>query len=243
MQKSGFSNPAKGNVLFFILIAIALFAALTYAITNSGRSSSSMDKERGTINATDYLSYGASMEKTVGRLLSNDISENGLSFENTIWKQYDGTNVMGANAACTTAACKIFDPAGGGLEPRTFPALPVTGVAADVQSGHGVVYNLKVTGVGTTAHDLVLMIAVLDQNTCIQINKNLGITNPSDIPPADTWAGATRYTGTISGPNNATDEIGDVATQIVRKTAGCITRSGGSYGSSDNYYYQVLYAR
>ena len=233
----------KGNVLFIILVAIMLFAALTYAITNSSRGTGNMDRERGTISATDYMAYGSSMEKAVARMLSNDNSENGISFENTIWKQYDNNNVMGANASCTSAACKIFDVSGGGLEAKTFPAVSVSApVNGDVQSGHGVVYALKVNGVGTTAHDLVLMIATLDQNTCIQINNALSITNPSGTPPADAWAGANRYTGAFTGPNDATDEIGDAATQIQRKTAGCINRTGG-YGSNDNYFYQVLYAR
>ncbi|MBU6234319.1 MAG: hypothetical protein KGQ41_00605 [Alphaproteobacteria bacterium] len=237
-------HAQKGNVLFIILIAVVLFAALTYALSSSNRGNTTMDRERGSISATDYLSYGQSMEKIVARMLSNDISENGLSFENTIWKFYDGTDVMGANANCTSSACKIFDPAGGGQEPKLFAAQTVASPAnTDVQSGHGVVYALKVTGVGTTAHDLVMMIAILDKNTCMQINNTLGVTNPSNAPPADSWSGATRYTGAFTGPNDATDEIGDVATAIQRKTAGCITRSGGAYGSADNYYYQVLYAR
>ena len=234
----------KGNVLFMILIAIVLFAGLTYAISNSNRGTSNMDRERGSISATDFLSYGQGMEKMTARMLGNDISENGISFENSIWKQYDGTDVMGANASCTVADCKMFDPAGGGQTPKTFAQQSVSSPAnADVQSGHGVVYSLKVAGVGSTAHDLVLMIAVIDQNTCKQINTSLGITNPSDAPPADSWAGAVRYTGALTGPDDATDEIGDVATQINGKTAGCITRSGGAYGTADNYYYQVLYAR
>ena len=237
------NSRQKGNVLFIILIAIMLFAALTYAISNSSRSTTSMDRERGSISATDYMAFGSSMEKTVARMLSNDISENGLSFENTVWKQYDGANVMATNANCTTSKCKVFDPAGGGLEPKTFAANSVSSPAtSDIQSGHGGVYSLKVTGVGTSNHDLVLLIAILDPNTCMEINKSMGITNPSNAPPADSWSGAVRYTGTISGPNNATDEIGDVATGIVRKTSGCINRSGG-LGTNDNYFFQVLVAR
>jgi hypothetical protein len=235
----------KGNVLFMIMIAVMLFAALTYAITSGSRGTSTMDRERGTISATDYMSYGATMEKMTTRMLGDDISENGISFENTVWKFYDGNNVMGANAACTNDACKMFNASGGGLGARIFKvnevALPADG---DIQSGHGGVYALKVSGVGTAAADLVLMIAVLDANTCKQINTNLGITNPSDQPPADTWAGAVLYTGSYtSGPNDATDTIGDIATQIVGKSAGCIKRSGGAYGVLDNYFYQVLYAR
>ncbi len=236
----------SGNVLFIILIAVMLFAALTYADTNSGRGGSNSDRERGTINATDYMAYGSGMEKAVARILSDDVSEGALSFENTIWQQYDGTQVETAAmfAACTETKCKVFDPAGGGLSPRQFPQQSVDGpVNGDIRSGDGVVYALKVTGVGTTAHDLVLMIAGIDKNTCLRTNDALDITNPSGNPPADAWGGAVRYAGSSTGPNDATDEIGDTATQITDKSAGCINRSGGAYGSADNYFYQVLLPR
>lgn len=238
-------NRRAGNVLFIILIAVMLFAALAYAISNSNRGSMTADRERGTLSGTDLMAYGSAIEKAVARILSEEVSENGLGFANTVWKQYDGTDVETSAmfAGCTSAKCRVFDPAGGGLEARTFTAQSVSGVATDVQSGHGVVYSMKVTGVGTTAHDLVLMIAVIDQNTCKQINNTLNITNPSDVPPSDSWVGAVRYASSFTGPNNATDEIGDSATQIAGKTAGCITRASGSYGANDNYFYQVLLAR
>jgi hypothetical protein len=240
------NNRSSGNVLFLILIAVALFAALTAAITQSDRGSTDMSKERGNISATDYMTFANSVEKTVARMLGDEISENGLSFENTAWKKYDGSDVETAAmfANCTSAKCKVFDSAGGGLDARTFNPVAVASPAnGDIQSGHAGVYSMKVTGVGTSAWDLVLMIAVIDQNTCIQINKALGITTASGLPPSDTWAGAVLYSGSFTGPNDATDEIGDIATEIDGKSAGCITRQGGAYGKDDNYLYQVLLPR
>src|SRR5690606_7128033 len=99
------------------------------------------------------------------------------------------------------------------------------------------------TGVGTAAHDLVLLVAVVDQNTCRQINDQRKIENPGGVPPTDSWAGAALYGGAFSGPGDASDEIGDTATQVVGKSAGCVARASGPYGTLDNWFYQVLLPR
>lgn len=238
------SNTQNGNVLFLILIAVMLFGMLTAAITKSQQGTNTMDRERGAISATDVMAFGGAMEKAVARMLSDEMSENGLSFENAVWKFYDGNDVevAGLFGNCTSERCKVFSPAGGGLNATTFPSAQVNSPAnTDIQSGHAGVYSLKVKNVGTAAHDLVLIISMLDMNTCKQINSQMRIANPSDQPPVDSWAGAVLYDGTFSGPGDATDEIGDLATEIDGKTTGCIKRSGG--GAADNFFYQVLLPR
>lgn len=76
----------SGNALFLILIAVALFAALSYAITNSGRGGGGIDKETQALDAARLVQYAGAVERGIQRMaILNGTSATEISFHDNGW--------------------------------------------------------------------------------------------------------------------------------------------------------------
>ncbi|MCD8569257.1 MAG: hypothetical protein LRY50_13400, partial [Geovibrio sp.] len=78
------NSRESGNVLFLILVAVALFAALSYAVSSSTRSGSSDGgrQEDTEIIASSLLQYASGLAMAVEKMrLSHSCSESDISFE------------------------------------------------------------------------------------------------------------------------------------------------------------------
>lgn len=86
MEKEEVYNPENGNVLFLILIAVALFAALSYAVTQSSRSSSSdASRENARLIASNFMSLFSQIDSAVTRLqISNGCTDDEMGFAPTV---------------------------------------------------------------------------------------------------------------------------------------------------------------
>lgn len=104
---------SQGNVLFLILIAVALFAALSYAVissTRGGTSSISDDKARTT--AAQLLSYGNQLQVAIDRVrLSNGCDISQVSFLPPPFTST--TNTYYNSNAPANFRCHVFHPNGG----------------------------------------------------------------------------------------------------------------------------------
>lgn len=71
----------QGNVLFLILIAVALFAALSYAVTQSTRSGGgSADKEKAVLSGASMTQYPASLRTTLIRMVLSGTGVESMRF-------------------------------------------------------------------------------------------------------------------------------------------------------------------
>ena len=96
----------KGNVLFLILIAVALFAALSYAVTHSSRGGGDVDSDKARLKASQILQWHATLKSEV------------LRFSLRSGIRAEDIRVSGGNSwtPCSTGADCLWAPEGGGLE-------------------------------------------------------------------------------------------------------------------------------
>lgn len=112
------NSHQNGNVLFLILVAVALFAALSYAVTSSTRSGGgSVSKDKAKANAALIVQHGTAIRNAVMRVkLSGNCTDTTLDFSNEIYKKTDEarTNTINANAP---SSCYIYSANGGNIIP------------------------------------------------------------------------------------------------------------------------------
>lgn len=172
----------RGNVLFLILIAVALFAALGYAITQSSRGGGSAEKETLRIAAAQFLQIGAAMRGNVQRMVVA-----GTPVAN-IRLHPDNSPEPGCDATDTTC---LFSPAGGGMSTPKLNILP--NIIYEAGGGPGLMQanessltiglpSIHVIGVGTSAADMIIDVYNVKKSFCETVNNILGI---SGIPEQD----------------------------------------------------------
>ena len=210
-------HTQSGNAFIYVLVAIALFAALAYTFTRSAQQggSGNISKQEAAIAASEILSYARTIESAVNRVrVKNRCSENEISFE------YDGYYIN--PSAPGTKKCHIFEPEGGNIEyltmnPNTFSnGLQYFGFNAGFQF----------TKVGSDLNDLALQLNYLKKDVCLSINDKLGIPNNAGEPPEENNDPAGTE-GTFKGTfgTNKADTVGDDGTGLSGKMAFCRLQS------------------
>lgn len=161
----------KGNILFLILIAVALFAALSYAVTGSSRNSgSSIQRDKAKLIASHFLQYGAQLENAVNRLmLINGCSDKQLSFERSPFDGSDGA-FYNANAP-SDYRCHVFHVNGGNQKYYRDIGLTDYVFNFSVEAGRPVP-QVGTDCVSAQCTDLRLSVRLNNTATSTQINEN-----------------------------------------------------------------------
>lgn len=177
----------KGNALFLILIAVILFAALSYAITQSNRSGANPSRETNLIASTTVTQYPSAIRTAITRMLLRGVSLSQLDFD----PPSSGT----FNTAPTNV--KVFHPNGGGAVFQNVDPNTVELDGSNVPLGDWNFINASaVTNVGTAADDVIAVLTHVRQGICERINEQ--ITGSTTIPDSGLTS-ATILTGDITG--------------------------------------------
>ena len=163
----------QGNVLFLILIAVALFAALSYAVTQSTRSGGGdANRETTLVNSSQITQYPAGIKTAITRMIiSNNVTSDQLLF--------DGPSNFGTLETNTVTAQGVFYPTGGGA---TFSEAPSSVMAAGAPGTWHFNAENQVTNIGTTAgapststDDIIAFLPGVSKAICDRIHSQLGL--------------------------------------------------------------------
>lgn len=221
MQKNN-QEHESGSVIFFILIAIALFAALNYAFTQSSRTDTSkLSEEKSKLLAAEIIDYARVVKNTVQAMKINNCTDAQISFDQSFVAGYSNTNAPSNNT------CHVFESAGGGLYGNTL-GIPDE---AQVAANPNYVFNGtdSLNNVGSTASELLLKANLSSESVCEAINEQIGL---SPMPTDSDEIALTPFTGSY-GTNSAYDLGG--------KLSGCIEVTGGA--NTGYFYISTMIAR
>ena len=231
----------SGSAIFYILIAIILFAALGFAFSQTMNSSASnLTKEEARVYAQDVISYANRLSRGVQRVMAvGGCSENDISFfltTNTLLAAYEHTPEVDDK-------CKVFHESGGSITWLTAPE--------GVNDGSDWIFtgNNRIRDIGSyldgTGNELLAFLPAVDSRVCEQINQILNITKSGDpIPLDDADLSTDLFTGEYS--TSISRAIYKPSAAYVGKSSACFktdTIDGATPSGDVYYFYHVLVAR
>lgn len=206
----------SGSVLVYILIAVALFGALSFVVAQMMRSGSGdqIGEQKASLLADEIMAYGQVLRRSIQPLrISNGCEESDISFEMPLLTGYaNGSNVK----------CQLFNNAGGGAT-YVKPSLEYGDGSDWVFTGSNVA-----SGVGSAEPDLVAILPNISLQVCKSINSKLKIGTLANDGAID----FTKFQGNFA------------STQTIDPANGLLTGCHNYNASGDHYfYYQVLISR
>jgi hypothetical protein len=163
----------RGNVLFLILIAVALFAALSYAVTQSTRSGGGdASKETNLVNAAGVTQYPASVKTAITRM----IVSNGTDADSLL---FNTPSTYGSFTTTYPATNGVFHPTGGGATYTDAPANVMQSGSPGTWhfNGENQVTNIGTSGtLSASTADVIAFLPGVKKAVCDSIHGKLGIS-------------------------------------------------------------------
>lgn len=181
IKKHFVNSKEKGNVLFLILIAVVLFASLSYAITQSTRGGGNADSESSKIDAAQVLQLLNFYTQTTKRMLIMRCDETEISYEGPTAPSGSYINA----SAPVSEECHLFSTEGASLSYIGANEKWLDS-SHSASAGYGDVIfsrNNAISGLnidGSSNYIQTNAIPYVNDNICLEINQELH--NVSSIP-------------------------------------------------------------
>lgn len=176
-NKNMYRREERGNVLFLILIAVALFAALSYAVTQSTRSGGgSSEREKSILSGATMTQHPTALRTSIIRMVLSGTDVANLKF-----------NSPANFGALSDTAEGVFHPEGGGGLFQNAPADVMSGSTQGIWF-YNANWDLPQIGISDTGsgNDLIAFLPGVGQGVCRAVNKELVfVADIADCTSAD----------------------------------------------------------
>lgn len=223
----------RGNAFIIILVAVVLFAALSFSVSRTMRSGSvsGTSSQSTSLIVSDLLDYANALENAVDRVRRNGCSEGDISFENGIAAGYEPAVSVADN-------CKIFNPAGGGVNYRR-PPENAASTAEWIFAANRVGTADSATNMGSGEQELVLLLEGAGKNVCDAINTR--VKAPTRWQSKGVPNTSIKFIGAFDAASDGINRDNDWP--VPRSGCFCVGGAGACDDASVSYFYHVLLIR
>ncbi len=202
------ASTQAGSIFVWIFLMIALFGALSFAMSQGFRSGASiLSKEKSALAATEIVEFLNKVKTAYDQLvIANGCAPDTINFNTTEYKRGNGT-VIDPAPPSPKNECTMYHSSGGGLRPYNASALTepsFTPGGTDWHAGHFGARYLD-TGLGTAENDLTYNTVGLQENLCIAVLNLVSRDSNFTTVPVDSAnsAGGNSWTHGAAGSLDA----------------------------------------
>lgn len=204
----------SGNILFLILIAVALFAAISYVVTDSSRGGGrGAEREKARMMAADIYNQATAVQAGITRLIARGCGLDRINFGNDLDALHDNPG------APSDGSCDVFRPAGAGVAAREGDR----DIGPDIRfyySGASAFTNIGSTCASSDCADLALVVRDIGGALCEALNAMNGWNISSAMLPTDTQP-VCPYKGTLDCNGNGVTTVIFSNPQLAGKNSVC----------------------
>jgi hypothetical protein len=215
---------SAGNVLIYVLIAVVLFAALSFALTKqlgNGGMTGTLDTNKARLRGEEMINYATAMRSTVEQM--NTMS-------NVLPQEFSFLTQADAAYATDRHTPQVFHPAGGGM--NTFSASTEMFATGSAKRGWVAQTGTNVEWTKTSGSDVIYTFLDVSPAICAAINERLFKSTNIPVTTLDP------NKIFIQGGADDADFTSAMCTDCVQKTSMCVQASDGT-----DAFYNIILAR
>lgn len=216
------NKSEKGNALIYVLIAIGLFAALSFTLSRqtSTGSGEQIDTDRQQLYATQMISTASQLKSAIDQMLFSGSSIADLNF----------TLPGDTNFETGSHIHKVYHPLGGGITPPQLASYAIDQTDTDPVAGWYMGSFNNIDWTESAGNDVILVAYQIPETMCGLINEK--ITGNTTIPALvsaslrEVFIDGSIYSGANSELTTSTS--GDICEECNNMASLCVSNPSGS---------------